>query len=58
MSEQTIQVAFGYKRIVTTQEVVGTRLYLGGYSITYDLNGNEVSRTENQWSGYLEFAPD
>lgn len=40
----------GYKRLVTTQKVEDDRLWLGGYSITYDEHGNEVSRSDNEWN--------
>lgn len=40
--------------LVQTQEREGSKIRLGGYSITYDRHGNEISRTENTWHVSLE----
>ena len=41
---------YGHCKIAETFSSDGKHLLLGGYSITYDKDGNEVSRTENQWN--------
>ena len=44
----------GQRRLVTTHKRVGNKVYLGGYSIDYDRNGIEVSRTENRWNCVMD----
>lgn len=35
-------------RLVTTERWDGKRLILGGYSISYDRQGNEIRRTKDE----------
>ena len=49
-----ISIAFGSKKIVTVQEVDGSKIRLGGYSITYDQHGTEIERSPITWSGVME----
>lgn len=43
-----LDVMFGSIQLVSTERREGMDLVIGGYSITRDRNGAEVSRTENQ----------
>ena len=49
-----------YMRLVPTKKLENNRIFLGGYSISYDINGVEVSRTENTWNGSIgcDFSED
>lgn len=46
-----VTVNFGYVELVETKKVDpdGT-IWLGGYAIHYDGQGNETHRTENTWN--------
>lgn len=46
-----LMIEYGWTKLVSVQEVRDGRLYLGGYSIRYDQNNNEVSRTPVTWNG-------
>jgi hypothetical protein len=48
----TFKVAdlFGYNKIVSVAERRGENIYLGGYSIQYDRDGVEVSRSPVRWN--------
>ena len=52
-----INPIFGLIKIVPTERWEGDILILGGYSITYDQNGKEVSRTADTENCRCEF-PD
>lgn len=43
----TWDVLYGHVEIVQTHKVEGDTLICGGYSITYDGDGKEVSRTKD-----------
>lgn len=40
-------------KIVSVYKIEGDTLRLGGYSIKYDENGEEISRTEPAFSGSI-----
>lgn len=45
-----IDTAYGYTKLIPTIAFDDQdRTWLGGYAIHYDLEGNEISRTENRW---------
>jgi hypothetical protein len=44
----------GHLQLVQVSEVRGTRIYRGGYSIRYDANGVEVSRSAVSWYCFIE----
>lgn len=51
MSDDTLinlDLCFGSVEIITTERREGNALVLGGYSITRDRHGREVSRTEDR----------
>jgi hypothetical protein len=49
-----IKVAFGSKRIVAVREIIGSRIRMGSYSITFDRDGAEIDRTPVTWDCELE----
>jgi hypothetical protein len=49
-----VTVEFGSVELVQVQEVRGSQIWRGGYSIKRDREGKEISRTELSWNGYLE----
>jgi hypothetical protein len=51
MSEDWVCLFFESKRLVQCQKAMPDgSLMLGGYSITYDREGKEISRTEPTWN--------
>ena len=50
-----VQCLFGHVELVQVRKYENGRLHLGGYSITRDRDGKEVSRTETTWNGSLGF---
>jgi hypothetical protein len=40
----------GHVQLVSVQERRGEKIYLGGYSIDYDYQGRERSRSEVRWN--------
>lgn len=57
MSDEILSLVFGYKRLVQCQKAMPDgSLMLGGYSITYDREGKEISRTEPTWNATLTNA--
>jgi len=48
MSETKVNILYGRVKIIPTYRVEGDTLIAGGYSITYDGDGNEVSRTKDE----------
>ena len=51
-----IKLEFGYVKLFNTRRIEGDTLYFGGYSIKYDQNGLEVSRTPNTEYCSLNFS--
>jgi hypothetical protein len=49
----SIDLILGHIQLVPVQKVEEGHLYFGAYSITYDRNGQEISRTEPSYSCYL-----
>jgi hypothetical protein len=49
-----IDVFYGYMKLVHVRERHGSRIWLGGYSITFDREGNEISRTPVTWNGMVD----
>lgn len=55
INEYIVDVSQGVIELVAVQEWRGSRLYMGGYSITRDLAGKEIDRTPITWHGYSEW---
>lgn len=49
-----IKMILGHIRLVPMYERRGSKIYMGGYSIRYNENWREISRTENTWNGAVE----
>lgn len=47
---------FGWVQLVRVEKVEDGRLYLGGYSIRYDRQNKEVSRTPVTWNCVLSYS--
>lgn len=55
MSEPFIvNMVYGSVKLVQTQSVQGSKIYLGGFAIHLDRDGKEVSRSENTWNVILD----
>jgi hypothetical protein len=50
-----VTVEYGWIQLVRAEKVENGRLYLGGYSIRYDRQNKEVSRTPVTWNCSLGF---
>jgi hypothetical protein len=48
-----VDLLFGFVELVPVQEVRRDGIYGGGYAITRDYRGNEISRTQTQWYSKL-----
>jgi hypothetical protein len=46
----------GWVQLVRVEKVENGRLHMGGYSIRYDRENREVSRTPVTWHGSLGFV--
>ena len=53
-----MRAILGPIRVVETCEPFPGGIRLGGYAIHYDMNGNEVGRTENEWNVIVRLGPD
>lgn len=45
-----VRIQLGSMKIVSTRELISGGWRFGGYAIHYDLDGNEIGRTENEWN--------
>lgn len=60
MSEPTfcLNDILGHVQLVSVQERRGDKIYLGGYSIDYDFQGSERSRSEVRWNVVVDCSDE